>query len=95
MEEKLIHDIDHSGLLGIAVTLRQGEDGGALIRRFKKKVSKSGIIQESRRRMFFEKPSDFRRRKKREQVRRLHRTLSKVKKGKEEGGRSIKATRES
>lgn len=79
MEEKLIRDVGHSDFLGICVTLRQGEDIGALIRRFKKRVSKSGIIQESRRRMSYEKPSDTRRRKSREQIRRIQRNLAKKK----------------
>ena len=76
----MIRDTNHSDLLGICVTLRQGEDTGALIRRFKKRVSKSGIIQESRRRMSYEKPSDARRRKRREHLRRVQRNLSKEKK---------------
>ena len=75
----MIRDVDHPSLLGICVTLRQGEDTGALIRRFKKRVSKSGIIQESRRRMSYEKPSDSRRRRRREQLRRIQRALTKEK----------------
>jgi len=80
MEEELAQEPEHPDFVGIYVTLRQGEVGEALIRRFKKKVSKSGIIQECRRRMFYEKPSDTRRRKRREQQRRLLRTLAKEKK---------------
>jgi len=49
---------------GIEVRQRDYEDNESLIRRFKKKVSKSGILKEVRDRMYFEKPSAKRRRKK-------------------------------
>lgn len=50
--------------VGIVVKQRGYEDIESLIRRFKKKVSKSGIIKEVRNKMYFEKPSDIKRRKK-------------------------------
>ncbi len=41
----------------IYVKLRAYENGDNLIRRFKKKVLKSGILKEVQDRMYFEKPS--------------------------------------
>ena len=45
------------------VRLSQGESFESLIRRFSKKVQQEGIISETRRRGFFEKPSIKRKRK--------------------------------
>jgi|TARA_R110001592_G_scaffold15838_1_gene68307 small subunit ribosomal protein S21 len=46
-----------------------------LMRAFKKKAEKSGIIKECRDREFYEKPAAKRRRKKNEQVRRAQKAL--------------------
>jgi len=51
---------------GIIVRSREGENFESLLRRFKKKVSKDGIIQEVRRRVAYEKPSAKKNRKRRE-----------------------------
>lgn len=48
---------------GIAVEVRNGDFAGAM-RRFKKKVQESGIIQEVREREYYEKPTTIRKRKK-------------------------------
>ncbi len=48
----------------------------SLIKRFKKKFSKSGIIKELRDRSAFEKPSDKKRRKRRENKRTRNRELN-------------------
>jgi small subunit ribosomal protein S21 len=45
------------------VRLSQGESFESLIRRFSKKVQQEGIISETRRRGFYEKPSIKRKRK--------------------------------
>lgn len=45
------------------VITRKNENFENLIRRFKKQVEKSGIIQEFRKREYFEKPSVIRNRK--------------------------------
>jgi small subunit ribosomal protein S21 len=45
------------------VRLSQGESFESLLRRFTKKVQQQGIISETRRRGFFEKPSIKRKRK--------------------------------
>jgi len=46
------------------VTSRKGEDIESLIKRFRKKYSKSGLSRELYQRMFYEKPGDKKRRKK-------------------------------
>jgi small subunit ribosomal protein S21 len=45
------------------VKLSQGESFESLLRRFSKKVQQEGIISETRRRGFYEKPSIKRKRK--------------------------------
>jgi small subunit ribosomal protein S21 len=45
------------------VRLSQGESFESLLRRFSKKVQQEGIISETRRRGFYEKPSVKRKRK--------------------------------
>ncbi|HIE17497.1 MAG TPA: 30S ribosomal protein S21 [Dehalococcoidia bacterium] len=45
------------------VKLSQGESFESLLRRFTKKVQQAGIISETRRRGFYEKPSVKRKRK--------------------------------
>jgi len=63
---------------GICVISRPGEDPEILAKRFKKKFLKSGVMQEYKERLFFEKPSDKKRRKKRESVRRARIELAKA-----------------
>ena len=63
---------------GICVTKREDEDIDDLIRRFRKKCSKSGISKELRERMYFEKPSEKRKRKKAQSIRMIQREESKV-----------------
>lgn len=58
---------------GIMVVKEKNEGIESLIRRFKKKVGKSGILQELKGRSFFEKPSDKKRRKRRESIRKIKR----------------------
>jgi len=52
---------EHSG---ICVVRKKGESDEDFLKRFRKKYSKSGIARELRERMYFEKPSDKKRRKK-------------------------------
>jgi small subunit ribosomal protein S21 len=58
---------------GICVIRRKGETDDELIRRFRKKYSKSGLAKELRDRMYYEKPSEKRRRKKMQSIRLLER----------------------
>lgn len=48
---------------GIFVERRENEDAESLIKRFKKKVSKSGILQDLKRKSFYIKPSEYRKKK--------------------------------
>jgi small subunit ribosomal protein S21 len=48
---------------GICVVRRKNEGDEAFLRRFRKKFSKSGIMKEYKEKMYFEKPSDKKRRK--------------------------------
>lgn len=66
---------EHSG---ICVVRRNGEKDEEFIKRFRKKFSKSGIAKELRERMYFEKPSDKRRRKKAQSIRLLKREEEKA-----------------
>lgn len=58
---------------GICVVRRKGESVEDLIKRFRKKWSKSGVARELKERMYFEKPSDKKRRKKAQSIRSIRR----------------------
>ena len=68
---------------GICVVKRKGEGDEELIRRFRKKYSKSGLAKELRERMYFEKPSNKKRRKKAQSIRLIKKEEEKVQKLKE------------
>ena len=53
------------------VASRKGEDIESLIKRFRKKYSKSGLSREVHQRMFYEKPGDKKRRKKAQYIRNI------------------------
>lgn len=63
---------------GICVVRRKGESDEDLLKRFRKKYSKSGLTKELRDRMYFEKPSDKKRRKKLQSIRLLKREEEKA-----------------
>lgn len=65
---------------GVCVIKKRGESVEDLIKRFKKKFSKSGISKEVREKMYFEKPSDKRRRKKAQSIRAIKREEEKAEK---------------
>ncbi len=62
---------------------RKGESSEDLVRRFRKKYSKSGITKELRDRMYFEKPSDKKRRKKAQSIRAIKKEIEKERKKEE------------
>jgi len=64
---------------GICVARRDGESDEDLIKRFRKKFSKSGLAKEVRDRMYFEKPSEKRRRKKAQCIRNIRKEEEKLK----------------
>lgn len=53
------------------VTLRQNENLESAIKRFKRKVEMDGIIKEYKENQYFEKPSDKKRRKRKDSIRKL------------------------
>lgn len=59
---------------------RKGESNEELLKRFKKKFSKSGISKELKDRMYFEKPSNKKRRKKAQSIRNIEREQKKMEK---------------
>lgn len=68
---------------GICVVRRKGEDDEEFIKRFRKKFAKSGLAKEYREKMYFEKPSEKRRRKKAQSLRLLKKEEEKIEKLKE------------
>lgn len=65
--------------VNVEVTLRPGEDPGRMIKRFIRKVKKSGVMEECRDRRFHEKKSDKKRRVRQAQRRAHERDLAKKK----------------
>ena len=63
---------------GICVVRRKGESDDELLKRFRKKYSKSGLAKELRDRMYYEKPSNKRRRKKMQSIRLIQREAKKM-----------------
>ena len=78
---------------GICVVRRQDETVEDLIRRFKKRYSKSGISKEVRQNLYFEKPSQKRRRKKMQSIRNIEKEKNKENKIKEQKGRFFRGTK--
>ena len=68
---------------GICVVKRKNESVEDLIRRFRKKFSKSGLAKEIREKMYHEKPSEKKRRKKAQSIRLLKKEEEKIEKLKE------------
>lgn len=54
---------------GICVVCHEGESDEVMFKRFRKKYSKSGLAKEVKEKMFFEKPSDKKRRKRMQAIR--------------------------
>jgi len=63
--------------VGIVVIKKDNEDDESLIRRFKKKVNKSGILKDLKKKDYFDKPSMAKRKKKVEARKRLEREIQK------------------
>lgn len=68
----IVNNINQSKKKTMFVVIkRKGEDIESLIKRFRKKYSKSGLSRELHQRMFFEKPGDTKRRKKAQYIRNI------------------------
>ena len=61
----------------IRLTVRSGESAEKLVQRFKRTVAKEGILKEIKKRNYYEKPSEARRRKLREQEKLLRKKARK------------------
>ena len=64
--------------MAIRIKARQNESVGQMLRRFKKLCEKEGLTKDIKKRQYFEKPSERRRRAKRKAISRLQRILSGV-----------------
>lgn len=64
-------------LTGSSVFVKEGEPVDRALRRFKKKIQDSGLLQELRDREFYEKPTTTRKRKKSAAVNRWKKELAK------------------
>ncbi len=60
--------------MAIRIKARQGESAEQMLRRFKKLCEKEGLTKDIKRRQYFEKPSERRRRAQRKSAARLSRT---------------------
>jgi small subunit ribosomal protein S21 len=59
--------------MAIRIKSRQNESVGQMLRRFKKLCEKEGLTKDIKRRQYFEKPSERRRRAQRKTVQRISR----------------------
>ncbi|NPV13641.1 30S ribosomal protein S21 [candidate division WOR-3 bacterium] len=57
----------------VSITVKEGEPYESFIRRFRRACEQAGILREVKRREFYEKPSERRKRKMAEARRRLYR----------------------
>ena len=73
----------HSGRIGdiglaIKVTIRPGEAGERFLQRFKRICSKDGLFKEIKKRSFYEKPSEKKRRRAKEAQRALRKRIARA-----------------
>jgi len=54
----------HKKSKGTGITVREGENINVSLRRFKRKIEESGILDDLRKKEFYEKPTTERKRKK-------------------------------
>ena len=59
------------------ISVKDGEDVGRALRRFKKKVEENGILDDLRKKEFYEKPTTKRKRKKAAGIQRYKKKLEK------------------
>lgn len=62
----------------LRITARNGETTEKLVQRFKRTVAKEGILKEIKKRKYYEKPSEARRRRDREQEKLLRKKARKT-----------------
>ncbi len=64
--------------MSVRVASRPGENPDRLIQRFKRICSKEGILKEVKKRRFYEKPSEKRRREDKERVKSIRKRVSRT-----------------
>lgn len=79
---------------GTVVYVRDNEDIESLIKRFKKKVNRSGILRELKIKSAYEKPSEYKKRKRNEARLRLIKDKLKLEKIKKKGGKKNEDSRD-
>lgn len=57
----------------VEVTVNEGDDLDRVLRRFKRRVQKAGIFSDLKRKKYYEKPSETRKRKRNAAIRRTRR----------------------
>ena len=57
----------------VEVVVNEGDDLERVLRRFKRRVQKAGIFSDLKRKKYYEKPSELRKRKRNAAIRRLRR----------------------
>ena len=67
------HERPHSGVIRLEVFVKENESLERALRRFKRKVQRSGLYSELRKRRFYEKPSAQRKRRREAAIRRERR----------------------
>ena len=64
--------------MSIRVQVRPNESLGAALRRFKRQVNYAGIYRQAKKAAYYEKPSEKRRREKRERIRNIQKAMRKL-----------------
>ncbi len=70
---RILVDYHRRSVVGLEVTVQDNESLERALRRFKRKVQRSGLYSELRKRRFYEKPSAQRKRKREAAIRRERR----------------------
>lgn len=66
----------------IRISARPGENPEKTVQRFKRAISKEGILKEIKKRRYFEKPSEKRRREAKERAKAIRKKVLKIAKAK-------------
>ena len=63
--------------MAVRIASRPGENPDRLIQRFKKAISKEGVLKEIKKRKYYEKPSQKRRREAKERIKAIRKSRTK------------------
>jgi small subunit ribosomal protein S21 len=74
-ESRLLFRKEHC--VPVRITVRPGENPDKLIQRFKRTISKEGILKEVKKRKYYEKPSEKRRREAKDRQKALRKAQTK------------------